>query len=206
MLRIGECWMILALSAAACAAAYIAWPPAGAVPAALFLFTLYFFRDPERNVPPGEGILVSPADGRILDVEDVVDGFVGGARRVSIFMSPFDVHVNRAPLSCTVKSVTHTPGTKVAAYLKGDLDARERNRVEAEGACKLAVEQYAGVVARRIVCYAKPGQSLKAGERFGMIKFGSRVDVVAPLNVKIKVVKGDRVAAGETIIGELTDG
>ncbi len=196
-----ECWHILALSAALAPAAYMLAPALAAAPAALFAFTLYFFRDPERTPPSAPGTVISPADGRVLYVEETSDPFAGESRRVAIFMSPFDVHVNRAPLDCKVASVKHTPGRKIAAYLRGDLAARERNRVELQGAVKVAVEQYAGVVARRIVCNAREGAALKAGERYGMIKFGSRVDVIMPLNVKVKVSKDMRVRAGETVVG-----
>jgi phosphatidylserine decarboxylase len=203
MVRLRESWQLLAISAIAAPIAYALHPVLAALPAAFFAFTLYFFRDPDRAIPPGERSLVSPADGRILDVEDVDDPFAGKARRVSIFMSPLNVHVNRSPLDATVKSVKHTSGKKVAAYLKGDLDARERNRLELAGRVNVAVEQYAGVVARRIVCFAREGQALKRGERFGLIKFGSRVDLIAPLSVKIKVEKGQNVKAGQSVLGEL---
>jgi len=205
-MKLSECWHILLLLAAAAVMAFLAAPLVAAVPAALFIFTLYFFRDPERKAPVWENIIICPADGRVLDIEDVVDPYVGAARRLSIFMSPFDVHVNRAPFDCKVGSIAHKPGKKVAAYLKGDLASREHNRLELEGKVRLAVEQYAGVVARRIVCWAKVGDSLMSGERFGMIKFGSRVDVVAPLNVKFIVSKDSRVVAGETVIARIEDG
>jgi len=201
MVQLRECRHLLFAFAALAIASYYVYMPLIPAFTGLFIFTLYFFRDPERGAPVGEGILLSPADGRVLDVEDVDDPYVGKARRASIFMSPFDVHVNRIPFDCTVKAIKHTPGKKVAAYLKGDLDARERNRIEVEGIYKAAVEQYAGVVARRIVSWAKEGQKLKRGERYGMIKFGSRVDLIVPYKVEIKVVKGDRVVAGETVVG-----
>jgi phosphatidylserine decarboxylase len=206
MIRLRESWLILVASAAVFAAAYAFWPPSAALPAVLFAFTLYFFRDPERLAPQGRNLLVSPADGRVLYVEETVDPYVGKARRLAIFMSPFDVHVNRAPFDAKVASVRHTPGKKIAAYMRGDLSARERNRLELEGSVRLAVEQYAGVVARRIVCFVREGDSVSRGGRVGMIRFGSRVDVLAPLSVKYKVDTGDRVAAGETVIGELKDG
>jgi phosphatidylserine decarboxylase len=203
MVRFGECWAVLLVLIVALLPTYLAAPVLVVVPTALIAFTLYFFRDPERNLPAGQGILVSPADGRVLDIEEVDDPWVGKGRRLSIFMSPFDVHVNRAPFDCTIKSIRHTPGKKVAAYFRGDLDARERNRIEVEGTCRMACEQYAGVVARRIVCWMNEGESIKIGQRIGMIKFGSRVDVLAPLNVEFKVGRGERLIAGETVIGVL---
>jgi len=201
MIALRECWQILAASAALTLAAYMLAPATAALPAALFAFTLYFFRDPERKHPSVPGAVISPADGRVLYVEETVDAFAGKSRRVAIFMSPFDVHVNRAPIDGKVAYVRHTPGKKVAAYLRGDLEARERNRVELAGAARVVVEQYAGVVARRIVCNVREGGTLKAGERYGMIRFGSRVDVIMPLNVQVKVSKDMRVRAGETVIG-----
>jgi phosphatidylserine decarboxylase len=201
MIRFGECWQILLVFTIIGALSIPTYPVITLAAASFLLFSLYFFRDPERRAPLGDGLIICPADGRVLDIEEIDDKFVGKGRRLSIFMSPFDVHVNRAPFDCKVVSIVHTPGKKVAAYLKGDLDARERNRLELDGPCKLAIEQYAGVVARRIVCWAGVNDRLTPGQRIGMIKFGSRVDVIAPLSVEFKVHNGERVFAGETIAG-----
>jgi phosphatidylserine decarboxylase len=201
MIRLSDCWLLLLLSAVAAILAFPVYPASAIVPGLFFAFTVYFFRDPERTVPSGDGLILSPADGRVLDVVDVKDRFVGGARRLSIFMSLFNVHVNRSPFKGVVESVEHTPGRKIPAYLPGGLDSRERNRIEFTGSFKFAVEQYAGIIARRIVWSVREGQKVGAGERIGMIKYGSRVDVLMPLSVEVRVSKGDKVVAGETIIG-----
>jgi len=201
MIRLRESWVLLLVFAALGVLGALTYSPSALVPLGLFLFTVYFFRDPERVTPSDATKVVSPADGTVMDVEELDDPFVGKGRRLSIFMSPFNVHVNRAPVNGIIQSIKHTPGLKVAAYLKGDLSVRERNRIEMSGSLNIAVEQYAGVVARRIVCWAHQGQSVLVGERIGMIKFGSRVDVIAPINVKFIVSKGQKILAGKTIVG-----
>ncbi len=202
MIRISECKHILALEVVLTLSSSIIHPLLS-IPCILAIaFTLHFFRDPERKVPSGE-VIISPADGRVLEVSVVDDPFVGSAWKVAIFMGPFDVHVNRAPYSGAIKSVVHTPGKKVAAYLAGDLDARERNRIEFDGDLRVSLTQYAGVFARRIVCFKKPQDKVKIGERIGMIKFGSRADVVFQKKFRPAVSKGERVMAGETVVGVL---
>jgi len=201
MVLMSECRDILVVLAVLFVVACAISPVLAAIPTVLTAFTLYFFRDPERHPPVAEGAVLSPADGTVLGVEDVEDDYVGRSRRISIFMSPLNVHVNRSPIDGIVESVRHTPGRKVAAYLRGDLDARERNRIEISGGFKVVVEQYAGVIARRIVCFVSPGMKISGGERIGIIKFGSRADVIMPLSISVKVAKGAKVAAGESILG-----
>ncbi len=168
-------------------------------------FCLYFFRDPERQPPPGEHLVVSPADGRVLEVVAArEEQFLGApATRVSIFMSPLDVHVNRSPVSSTVAVVRHTDGKFRAAFSdKASLD-NERNAVVLdETGRRYLVVQIAGALARRILCWRQPGDRLVRGERFGMIMFGSRVDLFLPPDVTPRVVKGDRVVAGVTVVAE----
>jgi phosphatidylserine decarboxylase len=168
-------------------------------------FCLYFFRDPERTPPPGEGLVVSPADGRVLEVRaEREEHFLGApATRMSIFMSPLDVHVNRSPVSGTVEVVRHTSGKFRAAFKgKASLD-NERNAVVLDGAGRrYVVVQIAGALARRIVCARGPGDRLARGERFGMIMFGSRVDLFLPPDVQTRVAQGARVLAGETVVAE----
>jgi phosphatidylserine decarboxylase len=169
-------------------------------------FCLWFFRDPERQPPPGEGLLVSPADGRVLEVRAEREGqYVRApATRVSIFMSPLDVHVNRSPVSGTVELVRHTAGKFRAAFDgKASLD-NERNAVVLEsGGRRYVVVQIAGALARRIVCRRRPGERLARGERLGMILFGSRVDLFLPPDVTPLVERGARVRAGQTAVAEL---
>jgi phosphatidylserine decarboxylase len=170
------------------------------------IFMAYFFRDPERIIPQGEGLFVSPADGKVILIKDVHEKeyLKTDAKEVSIFMSPLNVHVNRAPYDGVVSLVNHSPGTYKAAY-REDASMNNENiaMVIDTHAGRILVRQVAGFVARRAVCKVKTGDSLKRGERYGMIKFGSRLDVYMPINTEIKVTLGEMVKAGETIIGEL---
>ena len=165
------------------------------------LASLGFFRDPEREIPAVANGVLAPADGRVLGVEDAVDPFVGPSTRVSIFLSPLDVHVNRAPIAGLVVDVVYTPGRFVAAYdPAGDVNERCAVRIQGDDA-RVTVVQIAGVVARRIVCRVGAGDKLAAGERFGMIRFGSRTDCYVPRGSDVRVRPGDRVIGGITVIG-----
>lgn len=168
------------------------------------LFMAFFFRDPEREVPLEKGLFVSPADGKVILVKDVFekDFLKSAAKEISIFMSPLDVHVNRAPCDGKVKAVRYSPGKYMAAY-KDEASIRNENIVMLlEGAQgRVLVRQVAGFVARRAVCRAKVGDTLARGERYGIIKFSSRLDVYLPEDVKVAVKVGDRVIAGETVLG-----
>lgn len=159
-----------------------------------------FFRDPERFPPEREEAIVAPADGRVTAVTAIGEG---GRRKhtVSIFLSLFDVHVNRSPAAGRVASVTYRPGAFRAAFRADAAERNERNELEMEcGPGPLRVRQIAGVVARRIVCRAAPGERLQRGERFGLIRFGSRTEVLLPPNCRPTVRPGDRVRGGETVI------
>jgi len=181
----------------------LAGHPASLVPLVLAVgFSLYFFRDPERTPPTDERVVLSPADGRIVAIaaDRALDA---PATRVSIFMSPLDVHVNRNPVSGVVEQVRHTPGRFRAAFAdKASLD-NERNAVVVHGGGRRYVlVQIAGALARRIVCHVAPGDRVQRGARFGMIMFGSRVDLYLPPGVEPVVRKGDRVRAGASVIAE----
>jgi phosphatidylserine decarboxylase len=172
----------------------------------LTLFVLFFFRDPERIVPQGKGVVVSPADGKVIVIKDIYepDYLKQDVKQISIFLSVFNVHVNRAPYGGTVEIVKYNPGKfHVASVDKASLDNEQTAMVIANGKDKVLVKQIAGLIARRIVCYAKPGDSLKAGERYGLIRFGSRVDIFLPRNADLKVKLGDHVAGASDIIAEL---
>jgi len=172
----------------------------------LFITTLFmgfFFRDPERETPLEKGLFVSPADGKVILVKDVFekDFLKSAAKEISIFMSPLDVHVNRAPCDGKVKAVLYSPGKYMAAY-KDEASVRNENIVmllEGEQG-RVLVRQVAGFVARRAVCRANVGDTLARGERYGIIKFSSRLDVYLPADVRILVKNGDKVLAGETLI------
>ena len=181
--------------------------PAALLPFVLGVgFCLYFFRDPERQPPPGEGLVLSPADGRVLEVVAASEEqfLRAPATRVSIFMSPLDVHVNRNPVSGMVTAVCHTAGKFRAAFAdKASLD-NERNAVVLEtGGRRYLMVQIAGALARRIICRISPGDRVRRGERMGMIMFGSRVDLYLPLDVRPVVQPGDRVRAGLTVVAEV---
>ena len=170
------------------------------------VFIAYFFRDPDRIIPEGEGLFVSPADGKVILIKDVFenDYLKSDTKEISIFMSPLNVHVNRSPCSGVVRSVKYSPGKYMAAY-RDDAPIKNENIVmvlDCEES-SILVRQVAGFVARRTVCKVRPGGSLRRGERYGMIKLGSRLDVYMPANTEIKVALGEKVRAGETVIGLL---
>ena len=169
------------------------------------LFLLQFFRDPERTPEGGPETIVSPADGTVLSVEPAAEAPPGASRRVTIFMSVFNCHVNRSPVAGVVTAHVHTPGRKMAAFQeKASLD-NEQNRVtlrEARG--DVTFKQIAGALARRIVFRPAVGDSLARGQRVGMIKFGSRVDLFVPDGAEPLVRKGDKVKAGRTGIARWT--
>ncbi|MFQ5736988.1 MAG: phosphatidylserine decarboxylase family protein [Thermodesulfobacteriota bacterium] len=171
----------------------------------LGVFVVAFFRDPERTPPSDPGAIVSPADGRVIKAERADDDRFTGAPawKISIFMNVFNVHVNRVPADCKVLEVRYNPGKFFnASFDKASL-LNEQNAIvaEAPGARHFAFNQIAGLIARRIVCYARPGDSLKRGERFGMIRFGSRVDVYLPAGCSVAVRVGDKVRAGTSTLG-----
>jgi phosphatidylserine decarboxylase len=162
-----------------------------------------FFRDPDRAIPAVVNGVLAPADGRVMSVEDAVDPFVGPSVRVAIFLSPLDVHVNRAPIAGVVADTAYTPGRFVAAWDPA-AEANERCAVRLQGEhARVTVVQIAGVVARRIVCRVGAGDKLAAGERFGMIRFGSRTDCYMPRTTEITVRVGESVRGGQTVIGVL---
>ncbi len=173
----------------------------------IFLFFIFFFRDPARDIPDGEHLILSPADGKVICIKpfDSLD-FVGGkGTLISVFMSVFNVHVNRAPVSGSVRYFRYNPGKFFPAFKdKASLENEQTELGLENDHGKVILKQIAGIMARRIVCKLKSGDSVKAGESFGMIKFGSRVDLFLSENVKIKVKLKQRVKAGETIIGVFT--
>lgn len=168
-------------------------------------FVVYFFRDPDRDVPADKDAIVSPADGRVIKVERVNDErFTGAvATKISIFMSLFNVHVNRAPSDARVLRVIYNPGRFFSANLDKASLENEQNAIVAEGpdGRTFAFNQIAGLVARRIVCYPEAGSILRKGERFGLIRFGSRLDVYLPAECRVDVRVGEKVKAGSSIVG-----
>jgi len=186
--------------------ACVLWAFGWSLPAVLLtgiaLGCLFFFRDPERVAPALGGAIVAPADGRVMAIQAAADPFVGDGVRISIFLSPLDVHVNRSPVGGLVSDVEYRPGRYVAAFRDEASDANERCTLRLQGeAARVTVTQIAGVLARRIVCRVRPGDKLERGERFGLICFGSRTDVVLPRRTALRVRAGERVRGGESLIG-----
>jgi len=177
--------------------------PLAASPAlVLFVFVLFFFRDPERTSPEGDGLVLAPADGRVVGIESGPEG-----TRVSIFLSVFNCHINRSPVAGTVREAVHTPGRFRPAWQGEASSENERNRLRIETTGGIyGVTQIAGLLARRIVCRKQPGDRVDRGERIGMIKFGSRTDLQLPPGVEPLVMHGGRVRAGLTVIGRESPG
>lgn len=169
----------------------------------LSAFCLYFFRDPPRAIVVDEKLITSPGDGRVLGVEPIEEGPFKGGRVVRIFLSIFDVHVQRAPITGNIKEISYKKGRF--------LDARNpRAHLENEQNCvtfenprgKVQVKQIAGLIARRIVCTVKAGTDLKQGDRYGLIRFGSQVDIILPPTARVQVTKGDRAIGGKTVVAQ----
>jgi phosphatidylserine decarboxylase len=165
----------------------------------LAAFMAYFFRDPARNVPTEADIIVSAADGRVTRVEDRDEG-----KFVSVFLSPLDVHINRSPIEGKISKVDYVFGKKIPATSDNASIVNERNSLTIVGEkATVVVTQIAGIVARRIVCWRKQGETMQRGEKFGLIKFSSRTDLLMPHNVEVLVKVDDRVVGGETIIARI---
>ena len=174
----------------------------------LWGIVIYFFRDPERISPNGENLVISPADGKVVLIKEIEENIYlnASATQISIFLSPLDVHVNRNPISGKLEYLKYHPGKYLMAWGENASQLNERadfGVLHASGT-KLFFKQITGFLARRIVYHIKEGDALKAGERFGMMKFGSRMDILVPKNVQIKVKVGDRTWAGESILGTIT--
>ena len=193
----------LALIAAAVLVGWFAQPAWALVPLLLALFFLWFFRDPERAIPDAAGALVSPGDGKVTDVSFVATS--GGKQtRISIFLSVFDVHVNRSPIAGVVREVRYQRGKFLNAMNQASAEQNEQNIVRVEGDGQVVVfKQIAGLLARRIVFYPKMGDRLERGQRVGLIKFGSRVDVLFDASAVLQVKVGDRVRGGASILAYL---
>lgn len=186
------------------------WEPLGWIGVILTVWCYYFFRDPKRSVPLADGLIISPADGVISLIEPAVPPAELGMgpealTRVSVFMNVFNCHVNRAPIAGRVAAIAYRPGKFFNASLDKASSDNERNSLclELPDGRQIAVVQIAGLVARRIVCFVQQGKVLNTGERFGLIRFGSRVDVYLPNGVQPMVALGQSMVAGETVIADL---
>jgi phosphatidylserine decarboxylase len=172
---------------------------------AITAFMVYFFRDPERVIPTGSDIIVSPADGRVTKVQALDPGSRESPIVVSIFLSPIDVHINRSPIAGTITEVAYTRGKFLMATDPRASLLNEQNSLTIQGE-KITVvcKQVAGILARRIVCWKNPSDTLALGERFGLIKFSSRTDLIMPAEVDVLVKVGSRVKGGMTVIGRIS--
>ena len=170
-----------------------------------FLFVTWFFRDPERRIPNEPNVIVSPADGKITEIvteNEPINGKL--CKRVTIFLSVFNVHVNRVPIEGTIEDIRYNPGKFLAAFNpKASMDNEQNLILINNGRTHIFVKQIAGLIARRIVCWPKKGDHYESGQRYGLIRFGSRVDILLPENTKLSVACGDKVSGGESIIGYL---
>lgn len=203
----------VAAFAAITAVLFVIWEPLGWLGLGLTVWCYYFFRDPVRAVPLRDGLVVSPADGIVSLIGPATPPEGLGLPpdplvRVSVFMSVFNCHVNRAPVEGTVGAVAYRPGKFVSASLDKASEDNERNavRIDMGDGRQIAVVQIAGLIARRIVCFVQPGRHLRVGERFGLIRFGSRLDVYLPAGTAPQVTIGQTMVAGETVIAELGAG
>ncbi len=183
------------------------FPALGTVVLLLAAFVVYFFRDPEREIPQGERLILAPADGRIVAVKPFPDWkgpFGEPLTRVSIFLSVLDVHVNRAPIKAVVNTVTHSSGRFLAAWGEAASTENEQTLIHfASPDGDVWVKQIAGLIARRVVCRLQSGQKVSAGERIGLIRFGSRVDCIVPSTAELKVRRGQVVKGGTSVLGRL---
>jgi len=202
-----EGWKFVPVFAGVTLVLFWIWDPLGWIGLLMTIWCYYFFRDPKRSVPQNAGLLVSPADGVVSLIERAVppEGLGLGPEalvRVSVFMSVFNCHVNRAPIAGKVTAVVYRPGKFFNASLDKASEENERNALAIEMADgrTIAVVQIAGLVARRILCWTRPGDRLATGERFGLIRFGSRLDVYLPDGVEPQVALGQTMVAGETVI------
>jgi len=198
---------LAAVAVPAAAAWALGWTVAGALFGAAAFFTGWFFRNPSRRIPDGPNLIVSPGDGRVLAVMEEEEPRFLKARavRVSIFLSPLNVHINRTPCEGLVKAISYSPGKfLVASRTEATLQNEQTAMlIETDAGCRILCVQVAGYVARRIVCWLSEGERVERGERYGLIRFGSRMDLYVPAGTQVRVKAGDRVTGGETIIGVL---
>ena len=198
-----EGWVfVLPLAGATVLSALVGWWGVTGVGLVLTVGVALFFRDPERSIPQTPETIVSPADGRVMEI--VPEN--AQTRRISIFLSLWDVHINRAPYGGVVQSVVYTPGKFLAAYRQEASWVNEANTITiADHGREFMVKQIAGILARRIVCRVRPGDTLEKGQRYGLIRFGSRTDLLLPATAEIAVQVGDVVRGGETVLAFLKE-
>ena len=188
-------------------AGWLGWTPVAALGAGLTLFVSWFFRNPARVIPEGPGLVVAPGDGKVIAIEEEFEPRYLKERclRVTIFLNVFDVHINRIPCEGTIEDVQYQPGLFLVASKPEATVKNEQNAlmIKTTSGVKVLCVQVAGLIARRIVCWVSPKDRAIRGERYGLIRFGSRMDTFLPLGTNVRVAVGDRVKGGETILGDL---
>ncbi len=186
---------------------WLGWTPVAVVGAGFTLFVSWFFRNPARVIPEGPGLVVAPGDGKVIAIEEEFEPRYLKERslRVTIFLNVFDVHINRIPCEGVIEDVQYQPGLFLVASKPEATIKNEQNAlmIQSAGGAKVLCVQVAGLIARRIVCWVSPKERAKLGERFGLIRFGSRMDTFLPIGTKLRVAVGDRVKGGATILGDL---
>jgi phosphatidylserine decarboxylase len=186
---------------------WLGWTPVAVLAAGLTLFVSWFFRNPARVIPEGPGLIVAPGDGKVIAIEEEFEPRYLKERslRVTIFLNVFDVHINRIPCEGVIEDVQYQPGLFLVASKPEATIKNEQNAlmIQSAGGAKVLCVQVAGLIARRIVCWVSPKERAKLGERFGLIRFGSRMDTFLPIGTKLRVAVGDRVKGGATILGDL---
>ena len=201
-------WIYLAVLAGLAAIFYLITPYLAIIPGILFLFVAFFFRNPKRTIPQDKDIIISPADGVVLSVEEFTENeyIKGKAVNVKIFLSVFNVHLNRVPVAGEIQYRLYRPGKFLPAFKGHASEVNERNYLGIDtGKYRIMVSQVTGFIARRIVCWVGVGDKLNQGQIFGLIKFGSCTELYLPPETEIFVKKGDKVRGGETIIGRFSD-
>ena len=208
-----EGYRFIAIFAVVTVILFALWDPLGWLGVIATLWCVYFFRDPERVTPVRDGLVVSPADGFVSQIaEDVAPSELGMGpeprHRISVFMDIFDTHVNRIPVDGVVRTLAYRPGKFINATLDKASQDNERNgiRIELPDGRDIAVVQIAGLIARRIVCELSEGQTVRAGQRLGMIRFGSRLDIYLPPGIAPLAIEGQRTIAAETVLADLQSG
>jgi phosphatidylserine decarboxylase len=198
---------VAALASATVAAGLVGWMIPAVIAGAVTLFTTWFFRNPSRTIPQEAGAIVAPGDGKVIAIEEEFEPryLKDKSIRLSIFLNVFDVHVNRIPYAGIVEGVHYQPGhflpaNKPEAGLRNEQNAL---MIQTPAGAQILCVQVAGLIARRIVCWVSPGDRVQRGERFGLIRFGSRMDTFLPVGTSVRVAVGDRVKGGETILGDL---
>lgn len=185
----------------------LGWVIPAVIAGGFTLFTAWFFRNPARTIPNGANLVVAPGDGKVIAIEEEFEPryFKDRSLRVTIFLNVFDVHINRMPCEGVIEEVQYQPGLFLVASKPEATVKNEQNAlmIRATGGAKVLCVQVAGLIARRIVCWVSPKERARVGERYGLIRFGSRMDTFLPLGTPLRVAVGDRVKGGETILGEL---